>query len=596
MAEILGLASSIITVVGVAGKLGTSTIRLKRLWNEVQDIPASIQRCIEHLELLAPAIEDMDDEFQRTRTMVQNDSAAKRSLEYSRKAVATLECLVRDMETQLTTAKKGRKLVAQLKVRMKKEVIEEHQQQLQSVLQLVGLSQQTYLIALSRAQPEIIISEIRNWQDSNHGQLVSGNADEDDVATGHEQTTGITAQALYSSYGSRNWWASKYYIPWRNAGLFGRISYVSRESVDNISTSQLRVQPPNWLASKAWDLQVCRALTGWNIQMRTWITRPYETDIFKWVMIGSADQVVEAIMNKEASLYDRNPAGHSLAVLALFCSNLKVLGRLIDLGISLDDFDVEDAIDALFQTRINPNVKDFQELNQTWEDHKEELLKDVTDEQSGLDKVARTTNLWKFLGYFPTAQPADFIWGIDWGMVDPQVAFETISQGLVNLNELRRSTLEDYRLQDFAIQYLHEYLNCSPWMDNWRLVAQKLFQGAAWEDLVALNIDQIVKDIWQWQLPLGAFGKWLDRVLAMLKEDFIQAGIVFEGVTSPQCIVGCKKGESGLGTMWMSTDDCSALWDPYVEELAGEFWYTVENIPLAVPGSWLCDDEDDDIS
>ncbi|KAJ4013732.1 hypothetical protein NW766_005971 [Fusarium irregulare] len=146
MAEILGLASSIITVVGVAGKLGTSTIRLKRLWDEVQDVPASVQRCIEHLELLAPALEEMDNEFQRITTMVQNDSAAKRSLEYSRKAVAALESLVRSLETQLTTAKKGRRLVAQLKVRMKKEVIEEHQQQLQSVLQLVTLSQQTYLM------------------------------------------------------------------------------------------------------------------------------------------------------------------------------------------------------------------------------------------------------------------------------------------------------------------------------------------------------------------------------------------------------------------------------------------------------------------
>ncbi|KAG5813708.1 hypothetical protein H9Q74_003811 [Fusarium xylarioides] len=93
MAEILGLASSIITIVEVAGKLGTKTIRLKRLWDEVQDVPASIQRCIEQLEILAPAIEEMDHEFERTRTMIRNDSAAKRSLEYSRKAVETLDTL-----------------------------------------------------------------------------------------------------------------------------------------------------------------------------------------------------------------------------------------------------------------------------------------------------------------------------------------------------------------------------------------------------------------------------------------------------------------------------------------------------------------------
>lgn len=167
--------------------------------------------------------------------------------------------------------------------------------------------------ALSRAQPQVIISEIKNWQSSNHRQQVSENADDDDVATDHEQTTGNRAQATYSYPSSRNWWVSKYSIPWRNAGLFGRISYVSRESVDNISTSQLRVQPPSWLASKAWDLQVCRALAGWDIQMRTWITRPHDSDIFKWVIAGWTDQVVEAIMNKEASLYDRDPGGDSLA-------------------------------------------------------------------------------------------------------------------------------------------------------------------------------------------------------------------------------------------------------------------------------------------
>ncbi|KAJ4258772.1 hypothetical protein NW762_007859 [Fusarium torreyae] len=146
MAEILGLASSIITVVGVAGKLGTSTVRLKRLWDEVQEVPTSIRRCIEQLDLLAPAIEEMDIEFQKTSAMVQHDSAAKRSLEYSQKAVETLETLVRDMEKHINSERKSKRLLAQLKVRIKKEVIEEHQQQLNFALQLVSLSQQTYLM------------------------------------------------------------------------------------------------------------------------------------------------------------------------------------------------------------------------------------------------------------------------------------------------------------------------------------------------------------------------------------------------------------------------------------------------------------------
>ncbi|KAJ4160226.1 hypothetical protein NW754_003350 [Fusarium falciforme] len=146
MAEALGVVSSIIAIVGVAGKLGTSTFKLKRLWDEVQDVPTNIQRCIEQLEILAPAIQDMESEFERTREMVQNDTAAKRSLEYSQKAMNTLEALIKDMEGQIESARRGKKLLTQLKVRLKKDVLEEHQQRLQFALQLVSLSQQTYLI------------------------------------------------------------------------------------------------------------------------------------------------------------------------------------------------------------------------------------------------------------------------------------------------------------------------------------------------------------------------------------------------------------------------------------------------------------------
>lgn len=148
MAEALGVVSSIIAIVGVAGKLGTSTFKLKRLWDEVQDVPASIQRSIDELELLAPAIQELESEFERTREMVQHDTAAKRSLECSQKAMVTIEALIRDMEGRIESARRGKKLLTQLKVRLKKDVLEEHQQHLNFALRMVSLSQQTYLMYL----------------------------------------------------------------------------------------------------------------------------------------------------------------------------------------------------------------------------------------------------------------------------------------------------------------------------------------------------------------------------------------------------------------------------------------------------------------
>ncbi|KAM5341531.1 hypothetical protein ACJ41O_014562 [Fusarium nematophilum] len=146
MAEVLGLVSSVITVVQVAGKLGTSAFKLKRLWDEVHDVPASIRRCLEELELLAPALEDIDTEFQRTRHIVQQDRAAQRSLEYARKAMEKLEGMAEDMQKQIESARKHKKFLVQLKVRLKKDMIDEQQQQLQHALRLLSMSQNTYMM------------------------------------------------------------------------------------------------------------------------------------------------------------------------------------------------------------------------------------------------------------------------------------------------------------------------------------------------------------------------------------------------------------------------------------------------------------------
>lgn len=46
MAELLG----IITVVETAGKVGSSILKLKRLWDEVKDVPQSIRALMDELE------------------------------------------------------------------------------------------------------------------------------------------------------------------------------------------------------------------------------------------------------------------------------------------------------------------------------------------------------------------------------------------------------------------------------------------------------------------------------------------------------------------------------------------------------------------
>ncbi|KAJ4226314.1 hypothetical protein NW759_004900 [Fusarium solani] len=92
----------------------------------------------------------------------------------------TLDAIIRDMEKKINSAKKSKRLVAQLKVRLKKEVIEEYQQQLDSTLQLLSFSHQIYLGALIRAQPAIIMSEWKAWYEAKYQEGISGDLAKDE--------------------------------------------------------------------------------------------------------------------------------------------------------------------------------------------------------------------------------------------------------------------------------------------------------------------------------------------------------------------------------------------------------------------------------
>ncbi|KAH7178102.1 hypothetical protein DER46DRAFT_621802 [Fusarium sp. MPI-SDFR-AT-0072] len=493
MAEILGLASSIITIVEVAGKLGTNTIRLKRLWDEVQDVPVSIQR------------------------------STKRSLEYSRKAVQTLDTLVRDMESQISSARTSRRLVAQLKFRIKKDVIEDHQQRLTSALQLLSLSQQTYLIALSRAQPGIIISEIRNWRDSDSQQQLSLCPKDDNQPTrgggpGEKHDAGSLhpiKSPVPRDFSSRS--ATKP-LPQKRPGLLGSFTLQSYEVVESPSIHyvpdkarffQARVQIP-WFIQKSWDLSA--------------------------VENGQVEYIVESLKNKKASIYDMNPLGYSL----------------------LHPGSVRQVIASFNFGHLDPAVP-------------LELLR------SGL------------------AVAADF----------PPYVCSSSPDGICGCYS-----------SSLIYEYFHALLNSDKSFHDWRCLARKALLGVSPLDIVHphdgafWNLSSILEALWKRQFLLLPFARWIQNAVTLWLEDLAAAGINLEEYMSLELLYsrefhqntvckdtkveiqpGARLPQSGPSLVILSVgsraDDWSFSWDPCVEELSGEFWTTLEDAQIKVPGAWV---------
>ncbi|KAJ3943686.1 uncharacterized protein N0V96_006616 [Colletotrichum fioriniae] len=127
MAEVLGVVVSALTVVDMTVKLGSSAIKLKKLWDQVQDTPSEISQLVTQVELLNAVLAEADAMFDQVY-------------------INHLETLVTDLQQQMMMANRPRRSIARLKFTLKKDLIQNCQEKLQVALQMVVLSQNTRIL------------------------------------------------------------------------------------------------------------------------------------------------------------------------------------------------------------------------------------------------------------------------------------------------------------------------------------------------------------------------------------------------------------------------------------------------------------------
>ncbi|KAJ8131143.1 hypothetical protein O1611_g2480 [Lasiodiplodia mahajangana] len=148
MAEALGVAASGIAVFQVATQVGSSIIKLKQLWDNLQDAPSSIRDLLDQIECLDPALWEADHTFSHANLspMLWDNSIASRSTTYCRKALNSLAEVVDELAPQINRTGKLRKGVASAKVVLKKEQLKSLERRLQSAVMMLNLAQQSYLV------------------------------------------------------------------------------------------------------------------------------------------------------------------------------------------------------------------------------------------------------------------------------------------------------------------------------------------------------------------------------------------------------------------------------------------------------------------
>ncbi|KAH7129108.1 hypothetical protein EDB81DRAFT_697193 [Dactylonectria macrodidyma] len=625
MAEALGVVSSVIAVIGVAGKLGTSAFTLKRLWDEVQDVPETIQQCIDELEIMTPALKSMESEFQRTHQILQYDETAKLSLDYCQKAATRLEEMVSDMRRQIETAQKGKRTLTRFK--------------------------RTYQSALMRAQPSIIVSDLKSLlereraeeatqvrlhQDHHQNQATKNPDSIEDEEYPAELTLGQPRT-------EKEWSPTLRCIPWQHSLLPWCFTYQATDVTDEscpvyisqkIRVHQARFRFPALLLQNAWDFQVYNSYHGWKFHLKLWNIRSSDSEVFTYVKTGKTDLLLEAFKAKKASLYDRDQYGHTLLDKAISASQIHLIRVLSRMGLKLSDISLMLVACGMVTSRTvmaRRMVDLFRLLSE------EDGLFDHLNNRvpKNLERVYMSTLkvlVWWFpevlsfvsdkFPQFHRRVPTSWFCAIVWELVDPHLVLEIAKKSA--LVEKRTSPFP--HLDEFLRVYLDRYVSGpGSEVEGYRALARWLFEGAspievAWDSSRLFGGSILCSALEIFRNRTFGIGVRKNKLLLAISawlEDLALAGIDLEeyirsematcrfetGVEiDPQNRGPTRFTPSGPSLVLLnhgpSPQDWQFEWDPCLEVLVGEFWRCVEasqrrnEAQRPMPGAWQDDDED----
>ncbi|KAI1180972.1 hypothetical protein F4777DRAFT_181053 [Nemania sp. FL0916] len=343
MAEALGVAASGIAVFQVATQVGKSIIKLRNLWNDLQDVPSSIEDLFDQIECLDPALWEAEYTFSHAGLppIFWDDTIASRSTAYCRKALNSLTELVDDLASQVNRPGKFKSRLAAAKVVLKKEQIRVLEHRLQNAVRMLGLAQQSYSFALLKVQPHIIMQEFTSIARPLIAEALQSNKQQ-----GRPDNPARHTQAL--SFDSTR--------PADDRELEDRSKALGPSLKDQKSVISYRLRLPTWLYRTTWELQSCRSLGNWKLNLRCYRIVSLNSEVMILTRRGKMRELQALFESGLASPWDRCEwSGETLLHEAASHSNIPMITYLMSLGADPSEpaFDGRYPINALLmQNRV----------------------------------------------------------------------------------------------------------------------------------------------------------------------------------------------------------------------------------------------------
>jgi len=146
MAELVGVIASGISIGALVAQIGSSIIKLKGYWDEIQEAPETVRDLIDDIEDLHSILADIkDDQFRNPVSALLLDGTSRTNcVTHCQRAANKLEELAKELKTEIDSSKSIRRKFVATKVMLKKGKLDRYKDKLGRAVRLLALSEQCY--------------------------------------------------------------------------------------------------------------------------------------------------------------------------------------------------------------------------------------------------------------------------------------------------------------------------------------------------------------------------------------------------------------------------------------------------------------------
>ncbi|KAB5575317.1 hypothetical protein GE09DRAFT_591201 [Coniochaeta sp. 2T2.1] len=163
MAEVLGIAASGVALAQVAGQILTTSLFIKRLINDIKELPESFKLLLNQVDVLTPVLLEASSSGPGSESIPSPlESALGAAALQCSMALDQLRDLASELLDQLEHSRGLKRRLVSIKIAVRKDTITKLEQRLSQAVSLLSIAQQTCLLSLQRMQPGLLASLIVN--------------------------------------------------------------------------------------------------------------------------------------------------------------------------------------------------------------------------------------------------------------------------------------------------------------------------------------------------------------------------------------------------------------------------------------------------